>query len=305
MKTRVRYYPCVCVVDFVAERGFRVMGNNRIYNYSGQHSLSLSVLCRDRLSFLILEKNYTYTYTLVRAPVTKNYQIKTAHPSDSPPVRYSGDFGRVFFSLYFFGFFFPYPPNPARTIVFYYLFPRIFIRFSSLARAPRAYNCMENRCTLYTYISIYVLICTHMRTYRRWRAENISPLMTKKLIKSNSRYPPRRVLTLEPPKTFIGGGRPRKLHPFFFFYDYYYFPFFSGFYLLAVYTRSVLLLFPDRPSGPASFARSSGARVYGLHVRKTRDRHRCSAICIIVPPIDLTELHVLAEGLGFVHRCVG
>lgn len=92
----------------------------------------------------------------------ENYQIKTPSvPAVGIPAMTPDFF--CSFSLFSLSLVFVSLPSKSRdqTIVFYYLFPRIFIRFSSLcARTPWAHNCMENRCTLYIYLytCIYIII---------------------------------------------------------------------------------------------------------------------------------------------------
>lgn len=80
------------------------------------------------------------------------------------------------------------------------------------------------------------------------RAENIFiflffSLMTKELIKSNSRSPPTApdLITLEPSKTFI--GRPHKLHQFFFFSFFSRFLLFISIWFYYFFSRPFLLHF--------------------------------------------------------------
>jgi len=129
----------------------------------------------------------------------ENYQIKTA-PSSAG--RHSGHPGFLPFFIISVFFIHIHPPNPAATrpLFFIIYFPGfLYVFFVPRARDPWLYGkqmypiyllhiytriCIINICILYH-------IYAYIRARRRRRAQNIFPLMTKELIKSNSRSPDR------------------------------------------------------------------------------------------------------------------
>jgi len=126
----------------------------------------------------------------------ENYQIKTAPSSAGKHSGHPG-FLPFFIILVFFFFLYTYPPNPAATrpLFFIIYFPGfLYVFFVPRARGRWLYG--KQMYPIYLlYIDTYMCnkyIYINIRSWRwRW-AQNIFPLMTKELIKSNSRSPDRR-----------------------------------------------------------------------------------------------------------------